>query len=136
MPQADSPFARLPFHFGWVIVFAGMLTVFAALGLGRFALGMLLPSMGEGLALDYGEMGFISTGNFVGYLAAVVLSARATRRYGASRVIFAGVLTAALSMILVSRAGSFWQALPLHSFRRSAASDAMSLPMVMIFCVD
>ena len=42
---------KRPLHYGWLVVFAGMLTVFAALGLGRFALGMLLPSMGEGLGL-------------------------------------------------------------------------------------
>ena len=33
------------FHYAWVIVLGGTLTTFAALGLGRFALGMLLPAM-------------------------------------------------------------------------------------------
>jgi len=129
MLPADRSLSRLPFHFGWVIVFAGMLTVFAALGLGRFALGMLLPSMGEGLNLDYSDMGFISTGNFVGYLAAVILSARVARRFGASRVITAGLLTVALSMILVSRAGSFWQALVFY-FLTGLGSGAANVPMM------
>ncbi len=129
MTPAERPFSGLPFHFGWVIVFAGMLTVFAALGLGRFALGMLLPSMGEGLTLDYSEMGFISTGNFVGYLAAVVFSARATRLFGASRVITTGLLTVAISMILVSRAGSFWQAL-VYYFLTGLGSGAANVPIM------
>ncbi len=129
MPPGDRPLSGLPFHFGWIVVFAGMLTVFAALGLGRFALGMLLPSMGEGLALSYSEMGFISTGNFVGYLAAVVLCARATRRFGASRVIAAGLLAVAVSMVLISRAGSFWQALVLY-FVTGVGSGAANVPVM------
>ncbi len=112
-----------------MVVFAGMLTVFAALGLGRFALGMLLPSMGQGLALDYSEMGFISTGNFVGYLAAVVFSARASRRFGASRVIVAGLAVAALSMVLVSRAGGFWQVLLFYCLT-GLGSGAANVPIM------
>ncbi len=129
VPTVDRPFSGLPFHFGWIIVFAGVLTVFAALGLGRFALGMLLPSMGNSLHLDYGEMGFISTGNFVGYLAAVVLSAPAARRFGAKRVIVAGLLTVAVSMILVSRADSFWQALVFYCLT-GLGSGAANVPIM------
>jgi MFS family permease len=121
--------AEWSFHHGWVVVFAGMLTVFAALGLGRFALGMLLPSMGQGLALDYSEMGFISTGNFVGYLVAVVLSARASRRFGASRVVVAGLATAAVAMMLVSGAGGFWQVL-LFYFLTGLGSGAANVPIM------
>ena len=40
-----------PVHYAWVIVAGGLLTTFAALGLGRFALGMLLPSMAAGILL-------------------------------------------------------------------------------------
>ena len=129
MAAADGPSHRLPFHFGWVIVFAGMLTVFAALGLGRFALGMLLPSMGEGLQLGYSEMGFISTGNFVGYLAAVVLSGYATRRIGARWVIFAGLLTVGLSMVLLSRAADYPQALAFY-FLTGLGSGAANVPIM------
>ena len=64
MPDRNRP--RLPFHYAWVIVATGMLCVLACLGLGRFALGMLLPSMASSLKLSYSQIGFISTGNFVG----------------------------------------------------------------------
>ncbi|MCK5194760.1 MAG: MFS transporter, partial [Desulfobulbaceae bacterium] len=47
-------------HYGWYVIAAGTLSIFAGLGLGRFALGMLLPSMGEALHLSYSEMGLIS----------------------------------------------------------------------------
>ena len=51
----------LRLHYGWIVVVLGVLVVMCALGIGRFAFGMLLPSMGEGLALSYREMGVIST---------------------------------------------------------------------------
>jgi len=120
---------RSPLHYGWLVVFAGMLTVFAALGLGRFALGMLLPSMGEGLGLGYSEMGFISTVNFIGYLAAVVLCGRAVRRFGARQVITAGTALVAFSMLLVSRAEGFFQALIFY-FLTGVGSGAANVPIM------
>src|SRR6056300_808675 len=68
-------------HYGWVIVLVGTLTIFACLGLARFAFGMLLPSMSEGLAMSYDEMGFLGTGNFAGYLVAVALAPFLLRRF-------------------------------------------------------
>ena len=38
-------------HYGWVIVLVGTLTIFACLGLARFAFGMLLPSMSSALQM-------------------------------------------------------------------------------------
>ena len=66
----------------WIIVLAGIAGLFASLGLGRFSLGMMLPSMGEALALSYSQMGFISTVNFCGYLMAVLLCGVLTARLG------------------------------------------------------
>ena len=56
----------IPFHYGWLIVIAGSLGIFACIGLARFALGMLLPAMGADLQLSYAQMGTISTANFIG----------------------------------------------------------------------
>lgn len=91
-----------PFHYAFLILLAGVLTLFAALGLGRFALGMLLPSMSEGLSLSYVRMGVISTGNFIGYLVGVLICGLLVRRLGARLVIFFGLLAVALSMMLIS----------------------------------
>ena len=63
-------------HYGWYIVAAGTLCIFSCLGLGRFSLGMLLPSMGQALHLSYAQMGLVSTSNFIGYLTGVLLSSR------------------------------------------------------------
>ena len=37
---------RNSIHYGWIIVLLGAAGIFSGLGLGRFALGMLLPAMG------------------------------------------------------------------------------------------
>ena len=97
------------FHYGWVIVATGILTVISCLGFARFALGMILPAMGESLGLSYSEMGFISTGNFIGYLIAVILSGRLYTKFGARKLIVTGALTCSLMMMAVSRAEGFWQ---------------------------
>ncbi len=68
-------------HYGWIVVLAGTLTIVAALGLGRFSLGMLLPSMGSDLGLSYSRMGFVGTGNFLGYLIGVLISSRLVKRF-------------------------------------------------------
>jgi MFS family permease len=98
-------------HYGWFIVLSGILTIIAVLGLGRFSLGMLLPSMGSDLGLSYSKMGFISTGNFIGYLAAVVVSSRLVKRFGYRTVISSGILLVGSSMIVVGAANGFWMVL-------------------------
>ena len=105
---------RLPFHYGWIMVIAGILTLFSCLGLGRFALGMLLPAMGGNLELSYAQMGYISTGNFIGYLLAVLISGRLSRLLGARQMIFWGLMMVGGSMVLVSQSHSFLPLLFLY----------------------
>ncbi|OAN44738.1 MFS transporter [Paramagnetospirillum marisnigri] len=106
--------ARLPFHYGWLVVLAGAVTTFACLGMGRFALGMLLPSMGLSLPLTRSEMGWISTGNFIGYMAAVSMGGLMVRHLGARRAVALGLALVGASMILVSRAEGFVAVLALY----------------------
>lgn len=61
-------------HYGWIIVGTGVLVLFTCIGLARFAYTVLLPGMQAGLALPYDRMGYIGTGNFIGYLAAILLA--------------------------------------------------------------
>jgi len=91
-------------HYGWYIVAAGTLCIFACLGLGRFSLGMLLPSMGRALKLSYSQMGLISTSNFIGYLCGVLVSSRLMRRIGARKLIAASLLLVGVSMVSVGLA--------------------------------
>lgn len=116
-------------HYGWYIVPTGTLTVFVALGLGRFALGMLLPSMGASLDLSYDEMGYISTGNFVGYLVAVLLAGSLVRRLGARQAIAFGLFLVGGSMLLVARVEGFALALVLYVLT-GVGSAAANVPIM------
>ncbi len=128
-PMRNPPPGTPSVHYGWVIVFAGMLCIVACLGFGRFALGMLLPSMAATLHLSYSEMGFISTANFLGYLASVLVSAHWAGRIGSRRLIFLALLTVALSMSLVSRATGFLSVLLLYMVT-GIGSGATNVPVM------
>lgn len=119
------------YHYGVIIAATGVLVAFAALGLGRFALGMLLPAMGKGLSLTYSEMGLISTANFVGYLLAVVASGRLYTTVGPRRLITFGLTLSALSMALVSRATSFWHVFPAY-FATGIGSALANVPVMAL----
>ena len=82
--------SRSALHYGWLIVLAGALTLFSCLGLARFAYGLLLPGMRAGLALGYDQMGFVSTGNFAGYLISVALAPTAIRLFKPRKTIEIG----------------------------------------------
>jgi len=112
--MTDFKFSRLPFYYGWVIVAAGTFGIVAALGFGRFALGMLLPSMAVTLELSYAQMGFISTGNFVGYLVAVLFGGMIVARIGQRQFIFLSLLLVGFTMALLSRAETFSALLALY----------------------
>ncbi len=72
-------------HYGWIIVLTGAAVLFACLGLGRFSLGMLLPSMSHSLGMNYSQMGLVGTGNFVGYMLSVVLAGVVAKAIGARK---------------------------------------------------
>ncbi|HMK43388.1 MAG TPA: MFS transporter [Dissulfurispiraceae bacterium] len=128
MQTVKSP---LPFHYSWVIVATGMLCIFACLGLGRFALGMLLPSMAASLNLTYSQMGFISTANFIGYLIAVLASGTWALRIGPRLLIAAALVIVGSSMMLVSRATDFIGALALY-FATGIGSGATNVPVMAL----
>jgi len=106
---------KLPFHYAWLIAFCGFLTLFSCFGLARFAFGMLLPSMRSGLGLAYDQMGFISTGNFSGYLVSVALAPWIIRRFGPRRTNVVGLLLIAVCMFGISRAEVFSTVLVLYT---------------------
>jgi MFS family permease len=118
-----------PFHYGWVIVFTGMLCIMACLGIGRFALGMLLPSMAATLQLTYSEMGFISTANFLGYLISVLAGGLWAAQIGPRRMIFFSLLLVGISMALVSQAKAFSHVLLLYMLT-GIGSGATNVPVM------
>lgn len=117
------------FHYGWVIVSTGMLCILACLGFGRFALGMLLPSMAATLNLSYSQMGFISTANFLGYLVSVLFSGHFAGRLSPRRLVFVALLVVGISMSLVSWATGFLSVLLLYTVT-GIGSGATNIPLM------
>ena len=105
---------KLPVHYGWRIVAVGFLGIFACIGLARFALGMLLPAMGQDLHLSYSQMGTISTANFFGYLAGIVATPHLVRRFGSRVLITAALLLSGLSMVGIGYAGNLFALMGLY----------------------
>ena len=116
-------------HYGWVIAFTGMAVLFSCLGLGRFSLGMLLPSMGISLNLNYSQMGLIGTGNFVGYMISVVLAGMIAKRIGARWTISIGLVLVGGSMMLISQSMGFLTVMSLY-VATGIGSGLANVPMI------
>lgn len=90
---------------------------------------MLLPSMSGPLGLSYAQMGFISTGNFIGYLVSVSMAGHLASRLGARRMIFSALLVVGISMLLISRSNGFISIFTLY-FITGLGSGAANIPMM------
>jgi MFS family permease len=102
-----KPIKASPFHYAWLILAAGTLVVFGALGLARFGYTMVLPSMQQGLGLSNTQAGALATVNLIGYLVLSVLGGALAARYGPRLVITAGLTVAAAGMLLTGLSNSF-----------------------------
>jgi len=118
----------------WIIVLAGVAGLFASLGLGRFSLGMMLPSMGEALALTYSEMGMISTVNFCGYLMAVLFCGILTTRFGERALIFVALALVSFSMVLIGFSSHYLLILLLY-FLTGVGSALSNVPIMALIAV-
>ncbi|MGV1097958.1 MFS transporter [Thiovibrio sp. JS02] len=118
-------------HYGWHVVWAGTFCIFACLGLGRFALGMILPAMGENLSLSYSEMGLIGTVNFAGYLIAVLFCGTLAERLGYRRLIALALAGIGITLILIGRSSSFLVILLLYAIT-GMGSGAANVPMMAL----
>lgn len=134
MPQSDQahpPMSLKGLHYGWVVVFVGTLTIFACLGLARFAFGMLLPSMRDALSLSYDEMGFLGTVNFAGYLVAVALCPFLLRRFSPRQLIAFGLFLIALCMLGIAAGGSYLLILLLYT-SVGVGSGLANIPIMVL----
>ncbi len=124
--------ARLPVHYGWIIVIIGSLTVFSCVGLARFGYSMLLPGMQANLQLSYDQMGFISTVNFVGYLIAVGCAPFLISRLGPRWTISTGLLFLGLCMVATGFASHFFHILLLYGLTGFGSGMANVPVMVLV----
>ena len=98
-------------HYGiWVLIVA-VLTNFACIGLGRFAIGIIIPEMGKGLGMTDTQLGVIVSGTFAGYLASTIASGMLATRFGPRRIIAASMLLVTAGMVVAGSAAGFLVAL-------------------------
>ncbi len=118
------PFLPLRLHYGWIVLLTGFLGVMGALGFGRFAYTPILPSMKEGLSLTYAQMGWIGTGNFVGYLTFSLIGGYLATRFGPRQVISISLVLVGLSLIFTGLANSFIMAFIMRTLTGIGSAGA------------
>ena len=79
-------------HYGWVVIYMGLLTTIAAHGFGRMSYTVILPAMKNGLGFSNYYMGLLGTGNFIGYLAMAIIGGFLAARFGTRIVITAALI--------------------------------------------
>jgi len=119
------------FHYGWVILFAGFIGVMGALGFGRFAYTPILPSMKEALSLTYAQMGWIGTGNFIGYMAFSLLGGYLATRISPRKVISAFLVIVGVSLILTGLSESYEFALATRTLT-GVGSAGSNVPIMAL----
>lgn len=108
------------------------MSLFSCLGLARFAFGMILPGMGSGLSLAYDQMGFLGTGNFVGYLFSVALTPALLKWLGARVTIVSGLLLIAATLTGMAQCESYIPLLSLYTFTGVGSGLTNIATMVLI----
>ncbi len=95
-------------HYGWIVIFMGLLTTVTAHGFGRMAYTLLLPAMKDGLQFDYTQLGLLGTANFLGYLSMAIIGGFLAAKLGTRSVITAALALMGVTMILTGLTQSFW----------------------------
>ncbi|MDA3791142.1 MAG: MFS transporter [Desulfobacula sp.] len=94
-------------HYGWIVIFMGLVTTVTAHGFGRMAYTILLPAMKDGLNFDYIQLGLLGTGNFIGYLSMALIGGFLAAKFGTRIVITFALVLMGVTMILTGLAKSF-----------------------------
>lgn len=95
-------------NYCWIVLAAGTLAVFGALGLARYGYTVVLPAMQAGLGFDNTRAGALATANLAGYLALAAIGGALASRLGSRLVIVAGLAIAGAGMLLTGTADSFF----------------------------
>jgi MFS family permease len=118
-------------HYGWVVIFMGMLTTIAAHGFGRMAYTIILPAMKDGLKFDYTQLGLLGTGNFVGYLTMAIIGGFLAARFGTRIVISLALVLLGATLMLTGLADSFGFALAMR-FLTGLGNGAAYVPAMAL----
>jgi MFS family permease len=94
-------------HYGWIVIFTGLLVTIGAHGFGRMTYTLILPAMKDGLHFDYTQLGLLGTGNFLGYLLMAIVGGFLAARFGTRIVITLALVLMGVTMILTGLAETF-----------------------------
>jgi len=94
-------------HYGWIVIFMGLIATVTAHGFGRMAYTLLLPAMKDGLGFDYTHLGLLGTANFIGYLSMAIIGGFLAARFGTRIVLTLALFFMGVTMILTGLAQSF-----------------------------
>ncbi|MGA7642427.1 MAG: MFS transporter, partial [Syntrophobacteraceae bacterium] len=94
-------------HYGWVVIFTGLLVTIGAHGFGRMSYTLILPAMKDGLHFNYTELGLLGTGNFVGYLIMAIVGGFLAARIGTRIVIALALVLMGITLVLTGLAETF-----------------------------
>jgi len=99
-----------------VLIALGLSTGAAvALGLSRFAYGLLLPPMRADLGWSYVEAGALNTANGAGYIAGALLAAWAARQWRAARSFIIAFAVSVLVLLLTAATDRFYLLIALRT---------------------
>ncbi len=101
-------------HYGWIVIFMGLLTTIGSHGFGRMAYTLILPEMSEGLGITFTQAGLLASGNLAGYLIFALIGGILASMYGTRIVICLSLLLMGITMVLTGLATSFEFALVLR----------------------
>jgi len=85
-------------NYAWVVAGTAALVVFGAVGLARFAFGVVLPGMAEDLGLRYHDQGLLGASYFLGYLAIIAVMPWIAPKLGSRRLCVLGLALVALGL--------------------------------------
>jgi len=118
-------------HYGWIVIFMGLLTTIAAHGFGRMSYTIILPAMKDGLQFNYTQLGLLGTGNFVGYLSMAIIGGFLAARYGTRIVITLALVLMGITMMLTGLAQTFEFALTMR-FLTGLGNGAAYVPAMAL----
>jgi predicted MFS family arabinose efflux permease len=118
--------ARRPGPGAWLGSARLALGTAAALGLARFAYGLLVPAMRAELGWSLAQAGGLTTANGLGYLAGAVATAPVARRLGVTATFRLGMVLTAVSLAATAGTSSY----PLLLLARAAAGAAGALVFI------
>jgi MFS family permease len=127
MQEATPP----PYPYRWAIAAGGFLTLFGALGIARFGYGLLVPSLQQGLSLDYQQIGLISTSNFSGYLLSILLVSPISHRLQPRLTILLGMVLITASLYAIPLTAHYSALLLLYGIT-GLGSGLANIPLMVL----